>query len=455
MSADSFTQSITEWLADLSEYSPSSTPTASPCISRKRARSASIEADSEQPLQAAPLIQQNLTQTAFHQVSGNAMNPTITPSGSAKTSPVKSGSLGSKASYHASKSSSLTDKKRGNALKQGNSSHSVTPSSSGFKLPTNIDTVRASLDAEGIFFEHEAALEQYPDFEECILTTVMGDRSTPMRMESKKAIKQYQVSKKTENEETYFGGLVPLIIKANRGGGNPTEKRDHAGEIMLERAKSFFGDDGLDQKVNHEFIRNCLPLKGDTQNRIGLSTPKPDITYGLARAQFRDPSIARPSAEVEALVGVCPGIEHPFLVVENKGCEGSIEAAENQALRGGVAMVSAQRGLAKMAGHIQPNEPTGPDRTNIAFSCSWVPQMANIHVHWHEKLASGHSVWHMNKVRAYLMLDGAHVSDFRKDIHNILDFGVSYTRKERLAKMVRDAIAMEMAPEKDGGSEQS
>ena len=70
--------------------------------------------------------------------------------------------------------------------------------------------------------------------------------------------------------------------------------------------------------------------------------------------------------------------------MEEKAAGGSIEDAENQAIRSGAALVESMRQLKKMTMENGEKEAAGVDTECIAFSCSWVPQMANIHVHWHE-----------------------------------------------------------------------
>lgn len=194
--------------------------------------------------------------------------------------------------------------------------------------------------------------------------------------------------------------------------------------------------------------------------------------------------------------------------MDNKGCQHSIEAAENQAQGSAATMVAARRGLNRKAKG-KPTMPedhttnaadriadaatdianihndasitaadaadaadihndatsnastTAADATNdiialdpqasdtnqeeldadtssFAFTCSWVPQMANLHVHWCERRAGGIEIYHMNLIRGYLMSDGRHVADFRKDVHNILDWGVSGKRKAMLKDLEKE-----------------
>ena len=49
----------------------------------------------------------------------------------------------------------------------------------------------------------------------------------------------------------------------------------------------------------------------------------------------------------------------------------------------------------------------------------------------------------MNLLRGYLMSANDHLSDFRKDVHNILDYGVSTKRKEALKQLEQDIAKYE------------
>ena len=95
---------------------------------------------------------------------------------------------------------------------------------------------------------------------------------------------------------------------------------------------------------------------------------------------------------------------------------------------------------------------------SFAFSCCWVPQYANVFVHWHElrkdeslinpfdnptnehagddgAIAQPHtysSIWHMNLIQGYTFSREEDMKEFRRDIDNILGWGVSLERKEAL-----------------------
>ena len=334
--------------------------------------------------------------------------------------------------------------------KSTRSSQQCPPSSSsGPKQTENNDNVRASLANQGMYFEDEESYHYHSELQKEIESLIFRERGSAAQIESLRRIRSWRAENATKDEGTYFAGLVPQIIKGSRSTSS-TNKRTFQGEIIVQ-AKSF-DSDGLDVRQNANFVRNILPRRIQaTEKRLGLTNPKPDYVYGLRRSRHPDPQEPLMSSEVEALIGVAPGLLHPFFVIENKGCEDSIETAENQAIRSGAALVAARRELNKKARHDgEEEEEVGPDMHSYAFSCTWVPQMANIHVHWYELRANHKAngkgatgVYHMNLVRGYLMSDGQHVSDFRRDIHGILDWGVSPKRKETLKRLVSEIVTNE------------
>ena len=285
-----------------------------------------------------------------------------------------------------------------------------------------------------MYFEDEEAYDRYSGLQEEVNKIVFGERGSAMRPESLRQIKQWRIENATKDEATYFNGLMPQVIKDTRS--QETSKRSFEGEIVSQ-AKTF-DSDGLDKKRDPLFVKNILPQRLEmVEKKLGLTTPKPDFAFGLKRPRFPDPHAPTLPNEVDALIGVAPGLQHPFFVIENKGCEDSIETAENQAIRSGATLVAARRLLNQKARPAGEQEIGGADIDSFAFSCSWVPQMANIHLHWYELREDGLGVYHMSLLRGYLMSNKGDITDFRRDIHNILDWGVSTKRRKALEELVR------------------
>lgn len=346
---------------------------------------------------------------------------------------------------------------------------------------------------QAMFFEDDDSYEKYPEFKAYIENMVFGSRGSAMRTESIQSIKTWKAKNATKDEKTYFAGIIPKVFKEVRNVSVP-KKRSFEGEIV-HQAQSF-KTDGLDQREDCLFVKGLLPLRQTTAEATsqGITTAKPDVVYGLEVPQHPDLDEPVLKGETMAEIQVAPGIKHAFFSVDNKGSQSSIEAAENQAMRAGATMVSARRYLNRKAkGKVVPlvlgNEVTGTDAvtadtgpaddtamsdpfvasvgaeanipvtgplasgtqeedlgvdtSSFAFTCSWVPQMANLHVHWCERRPRGGQVYHMNLLRGYLMSDKDHLSHFRKDVHNILDYGVSTKRKETLNQLERDIAKYE------------
>jgi len=310
-------------------------------------------------------------------------------------------------------------------------------SSSGHdrKQKENVYNVRMSLAEQGMWFENYDSYDKYPAFKAKIDRLVFRDRGSVMRTESVRKIKQWRRENAIEKKSTYYATFEPQIIKRERM--VPTLKRSLDG-VIIEESKKFV-EDRLHRQTDCLFANGVLPKRiEDYAGKIlGLTNPKPDVVFGILKDRFPPPARAQLSGFVKNLIGVAAGLEHPFFGIEVEGPGGSIEEAENQALRTGTTLVNAFRQLVKAAKDpAQGEEKEGLDDVTFAFTCSWVPQLAKIHVHWHELQKDGSSVWHMNVVRYYLMDYDDHMENFRRDIYNILDWGIDCGRQTMLREIV-------------------
>ena len=337
------------------------------------------------------------------------------------------------------------------------------------KITENVHNIRIQLAQQGMFFEEEDSYEKQTEFKEHLNEMIFGDRASGMRALSVKKAKQFRKFHGDEDEETYFSYAVPVYIHVN---GFP--------EAALSMSTDFVAQ-GLHHVKSGLFTPGVLPRRASEdwfEKIVGMTTPKPDYTFGLEQNRYPNEAEQQLSQEVQTLVSLCPNLRHPFFVIENKGANNSIEKAENQAIRSGAALVLAQRRLryiAKKAVEARKQaresgkgkqkessaesqshnsgatrkwedkepkkgeEPVGVDRDTIAFSCSWTPQMAKIHVHWHERKDEkdgGDSVYHMDVLGAYLVGEDQYIRCFRNDVHNILEWGVSKERKDKIQAMM-------------------
>ena len=68
--------------------------------------------------------------------------------------------------------------------------------------------------------------------------------------------------------------------------------------------------------------------------------------------------------------------------------------------------------------------PVGADENTFVFSCPWQSDQAKVYVHWFEKLEDGTEIFQMTRMRGYQMEDEEDLAEMRKDLHNILDWGL-------------------------------
>lgn len=110
----------------------------------------------------------------------------------------------------------------------------------------------------------------------------------------------------------------------------------------MDLAKRVFG------VLEHPLLHGCQDRNFDVRVSLGNdshlypSTPRPDLTYGLAIPQMQAPSLSlAPLVQLNNLYGVQPfssparpDLAFPFLIFEARTDSGNIVAAENQAAHG-------------------------------------------------------------------------------------------------------------------------
>ena len=183
------------------------------------------------------------------------------------------------------------------------------------KTSENIGNIRQSLADNGMWYDATKSLDGCPEFKEKVFK-IFKERPSRMREESFKKISKYMTKNATKNEATYVVVLVDPVIKSERTVA--TKKRDATGEILFV-SQSFENDEMIrlsDVQFGRGFLPGKMPKK--TENKLGLTDPKPDYTFGIKRNMHPLPGTA-PSDKVKALIGIAPGIDHPFFVIENKG----------------------------------------------------------------------------------------------------------------------------------------
>ena len=339
------------------------------------------------------------------------------------------------------------------------------------KLAHNVHNVRRLLEDNGLYFQDKAYGDKFADFKRDIENIVFKRRESVMKPESVQKITNERVKNATTGELSYFRKLKPLVIKDERLVA--TKKRDFAEEVVY-RSKAW-ADDGLDDKSDVPFVRGILfqDLQR-SEAQLGLTNPKPDFTFGFEDPANPPRTAPRLSRADIALIKMAESLRHPFFVVENKSAQDPIEEAENQAIRSGAALVEARRQLENNARPADEIEKEGVDINSFAFSCCWVPQYANIFVHWYElrkdesldnpfdeptkKSVNGDgtlkqpdtysSIWHMNLIQTYTFNREGDMKQFRSHLDNILEYGVSPERKGEIGVLELKLAAKQKALER-------
>lgn len=303
-----------------------------------------------------------------------------------------------------------------------------------------------------MWYDATESLGGCPEFKEKVFKIFEKERPSRMREESFKKISRYMTDNATKNEATYVEGLVDPVIRAERTVA--TKKRDATGEILF--VSQSFEDDEMIRARDVQFGTGFLPGKmpRKTENKLGLTDPKPDYTFGIKRNMYPLPGTA-PNDRIKAHIGIAPGMYYPFFVIENKGCEVPIDVARNQAIRDGAAIINARVHLNAMAQDEEWERPKGADMDTIAFSCTWDVNIAELWIHWHETLEGGAVLYHMNRLGQYVTGRQAELVQFRHDIHNILDWGVLTNKKmceEVVQKIMNKAKPKNVKQSGTGGS---
>ena len=166
-----------------------------------------------------------------------------------------------------------------------------------------------------MWYDATKSLDGCPKFKEKVFK-IFKKRLSRIRKKSFKKISKYITKNATKNEAIYVIILVDPVIKSERT--VVTKKYDATGEILF--VSQSFENDEIIRLSDIQFGRGFLPRKmpKKTENKLGLTDPKPDYTFGIKRNIYPLPGTT-PSDKVKALIGIAPGIDYPFFVIENKG----------------------------------------------------------------------------------------------------------------------------------------
>ena len=158
-----------------------------------------------------------------------------------------------------------------------------------------------------------------------------------------------------------------------------------------------------------------------------IANPKPDLVYGIKPKAFTDTELEVIRAYPQ-YAEISPGVCFPFFAAEFKGSGGSMEEAEIQACRSGAAMVRGVRELNKAAD--LEKKDAGADAFSFAFTLAMIPRTASLYVHWAEVVPEKQVIYHMHELREYSLKKGDHYAEIRRDLNNLLDWGLEVRLEE-------------------------
>ena len=194
----------------------------------------------------------------------------------------------------------------------------------------------------------------------------------------------------------------------------------------------------LGARWNRDFRPESIPLLETSDPTVikmlnalpRVSNPRPDLTYGIREEAFTDRQKNVRATHIR-FAEVCPGICFPFFAAEFKGSGGTMSEAIIQACRCGAALVIGVRELLKLA-ELDRKEP-GADTDSFAFTLAMTTTEAHTYVHWAEVILGMPAKYHMHRLRIYSLLKGEDYAEIRRDLNNILDWGLT----ERLSDAQR------------------
>ena len=146
------------------------------------------------------------------------------------------------------------------------------------KQTKNARSIRASLEANGMWYNTAGRLESYPAFKESNMGIIDSRYGSSLRAESYKVIQEDMEENDLSNEATYFHYLVEQVIKTGRSVSNGSKTANGTTHWNWKR----FKDHGMSKpQKDQKMARGFLPgqLTNTAKVDIGLTDPKPDWVF--------------------------------------------------------------------------------------------------------------------------------------------------------------------------------
>lgn len=288
-----------------------------------------------------------------------------------------------------------------------------------------------------MFYDKDVARERNKDFLNDVLGILTGDRSSVTSETTVKNVQKAQKENETAMENTYATAVFPILMGKSR-----TVPSSEILEVIEPTIRDF-AEDRLHCEGPCYFVKDLI--KGpSTKKEFGLSDPQPDLGFGIRKKEmeWNPPKV---SDGTQNLIRAAGCLEHCFALNEVKGPDDPFAHALTQLLRGGITIVRSKRELTLRAGYTPVK--IGADTESWVFAIAWMHNYAEIHVCWHETQLEGEAD-HMHFLESYTLRKADDIKRFRRDLHNILDWGLDSKRVAGLEQMVRDIAAQEAAESK-------
>ena len=313
----------------------------------------------------------------------------------------------------------------------------ISPSKSAAALlpRKNAYNVGRAMDAHGMVHDDTRAYLKYPSFVDKINAIVDSKRSSHVKLQSARKFEGYLKKYERSNESTFLRVMFPLLMKdgyhvcKDRADFSTEEKRilEEDGQIY----RDLYLEEGITVALDQEFLRSLIPsihsdpgfeksMAEELAKIAGMKNPKPDYVFGSDSDNVPRLRDAPMPENTRALLGICPGMENPFLIVEGKPDSGSAAEAQNQARRGGATLVNAARMLRATVEELPDIE--GPDERSFVFSFTMSPMGAEFWVHWYQGPAEK-QVFHMNRIASHSLYGYDNIDGIRQKLHNVIEWG--------------------------------
>lgn len=321
------------------------------------------------------------------------------------------------------------------------------------KQRKNAYNVGQAMQKHGMVKQSEAFYD-FPQFVDKVTSIIKPERSSHMLPESARKFQKYLEVFEHMNENTFLHIMFPLLMKDGyqlvKDRADFTDKEKDILKNSGSIYRDFVMDEGIMTMIDNLFLTTLIPsIHSDPKfememakalqkiANVAQATPKPDFVFGLRPSKVTILADVLLPENIEALLGIAPGMYDPHLIVEGKAESGSAAEAENQARRGGATVVHANRMLRATVGDLLDID--GPDFDSFVFSITMSPNLFEVWVHWYQGPECS-QVYHMNRVSTLPLYGYENLDAIRRVLHNVQEWSIDdrFHQRQPLFQRIRD-----------------